>query len=123
VEKVVDTFIKLVRPTDELCHACVWELIVKPLVSPWVGNGRGYPTEQAKDPDPTGERFLRAISAADWIKNQPDRAPAETETEKWMRTSEAYDAFTDVLLARLYEADPANGHGIGRKDMTQPGVP
>ena len=105
-KKVVDTFIKLVRPTDELCHACVWELIVKPLVSSRVGHGRGYEPMQAEDPDPTGERFLRVITAAEYMKDRPQRAPAETETEKWMRTSEAYDAFTDVLLKRLEDQQP-----------------
>jgi hypothetical protein len=43
-----------------------------------------------------------------------DRIPAETETEKWLRSSEAWDAVTRPLLARLYEADPANGCGIRR---------
>ncbi len=29
-------------------------------------------------------------------------------------SSEAWDAFTDVLMKRLYEYDPANGCRVGR---------
>lgn len=36
------------------------------------------------------------------------------ESEPWLRTSEAFDVVTDRWLARLDEADPANGHGMGR---------
>ena len=44
------------------------------------------------------------------------RKPSEptTENERWLRTTEAWDAFTNVLLERLEKADPGNGHGIGR---------
>lgn len=114
VVRVVDTFIQFVRPTDEMCHGCVWEVMVKPLVSPLVGFGRGYPPKIAKDPNPSGELELVFRSAADLLREPDPRIPAESQTEKWLRTSEAFDAFTDPLLARLYEADPANGCGIKR---------
>jgi hypothetical protein len=112
VDRVVTTFIKLVRPTDELCHGCIWDLMIKPLVRPWIGNGRGYMPKQAKDPDPEAPAW-QIIPASEIMMEAPVRA--ETETEKWLRTSQAWDGFTRVLLERLEEADPANGHGIGRK--------
>lgn len=36
------------------------------------------------------------------------------ETEPWLRTSEAFDVVTDRWLAMLDDADPGNGHGMGR---------
>lgn len=38
---------------------------------------------------------------------------ATTDTEKWMRTSEAFDVVTDKWIDRLEKADPGNGHGLG----------
>lgn len=103
VSQLVDVLRLLVRPTDEMCHGCIWEAIVKPLVRPWVGWGRGYPPKSAQDPDPTGERWLRVTSAAELMREADPRIPAETETEKWLRTSEAWNAVTKVLIDRLYE--------------------
>jgi hypothetical protein len=117
VVRVVDALIQFVRPTDEMCHGCLWEVMVKPLTSPLVGYGRGYPPTSAKDPDPSGELELVFQSAADLLREPDPRIPAETQTEKWLRTSEAFDAFTDPLLKRLYEADPANGCGIKRVQL------
>jgi hypothetical protein len=113
VVRVVDALIQFVRPTDEMCHGCIWELMVKPLTSPLLGWGRGYLPKSAKDPDPD-EKWPRFINAAEYMRQPDPRIPAETETEKWLRTSEAWDAFTDVLIGRLYEADPANGCDISR---------
>jgi hypothetical protein len=113
VVRVVDALIQFVRPTDELCHGCVWEVMVKPLTSPLIGWGRGYPPRQAKDPDPA-ETWPRFYRAADLMREGDPRIPATAETEKWLRSSEAWDAFTDVLIGRLYEADPANGCDIKR---------
>jgi hypothetical protein len=42
------------------------------------------------------------------------RPLADTDTERWMREQEAYDAVTNTLLARLWDADPGTGCGIGR---------
>ncbi len=120
VVRVVDALCVLVRPTDRLCHGCVWETIVKPLVSPLIGWGRGYPSKPASDPDPDNPSGLRIISGSEMLAAyeaaQVTRTPATTDTEKWLRTPEAYDAFTDMLLDRLERADPANGHGIGRHE-------
>jgi hypothetical protein len=118
VVRVVDALCALVRPSDLLCHGCVWETIVKPLVSPLVGWRRGYPPEVAADPDsdkPSGFRMITGGEMLDAYRaHEATRVSATTDTEKWLRTSEAFDAFTNVLLDRLERADPANGHGIGR---------
>lgn len=114
--RVVDALCALVRADDYLCHACVWESIVKPLVDPWVGWDRGYLPQQASDaPRDTWE----PINLTDYLKHTRDdrKLPADTDTERWLRTSEAFDAFTGVLIDRLYAADPGNGHGIGRQHM------
>ncbi len=57
-----------------LCDRCAWSGIVKPLVSPPIGHERGYPTAEARD------------------------------TERWLRTPEAWDAVTSVWLERLQAA-------------------
>jgi hypothetical protein len=113
VVRVVDALIQFVRPTDEMCYGCLWTGMIKPLTSPWLGYGRGYVPESAKDPDPATDFPRLVVTPASEIMM---RAPtkAETDTEKWLRSSEAWDAFTKVLIDRLYEADPANGCGIKR---------
>lgn len=109
---IVEVLRQLVRPTDRLCHGCLWESIIKPMVRPYLGYGRGYPPKSAKDPNP--DRAWEIISAAEMWARGDTGLPAETETEKWLRTSEVWDAFTDVLMTRLYEYDPANGCRVGR---------
>jgi hypothetical protein len=110
--RLVDALCALVRPTDRMCSGCVWESIVKPLVVPLVGWGGGYMPEQATD----NPRALRecVFTRSDLAALEARRIPATTDTEAWLRTSQAYDAFTDEPLARLKAADPANDHGIGR---------
>lgn len=111
--RVVDALTALVRPDDELCHGCVWELILKKIVTPYVGWERGYPPEEAADPNPDGSSWLpQPIDLAALMAQEDARPEPTTETERWLRTSEAYDGFTSVLLSRLYDADPANGCGI-----------
>jgi hypothetical protein len=134
IVRLVEALVDLRRPSDRLCAGCVWETIVKPLVSPLVGWGRGYPPEQAKDRDSWQPRRLRVtraseirprsrhvdltpylVDARQLLDEDDDQLPATSETERWLRTSEAYDAVTGRLLAKLDQADPGNGHGIGRK--------
>lgn len=129
IVRLVDALCALVGPEDEMCAGCVWEGIVKPLVTPLVGWERGYIEEEAKDPDPEPEpaddeeaaaralfNFKSRLRTAAEIMAEPEqsRTPATTDTERWLRSPMAYDAVTNVLLDRLNEADPANGHGIGR---------
>lgn len=110
----VDALIELVRPGDTMCSGCVWDAIVKPLAIPLIGWERGYPPDTAKDPSPDGG--WRMLSGGDLMAEyeeaQQRLAPATTDTEKWLRTSEAWDAFTGALIDRLHTADPGNGHGI-----------
>jgi hypothetical protein len=54
VVRVVSALTEFVRPTDELCYGCTWETMIKPLISPLIGWGRGYPPKSAKDPRPEG---------------------------------------------------------------------
>lgn len=98
VVKVVDALLLLDEDKSEnLDH---WG-IIKPLIVPWVGFGRGYVPSEASDVVNTPSK-PKVRSFTDFLDEPgPARVPATTKTEKWMRTSEAYDAFTDVLLARL----------------------
>ena len=106
---VVDALCAFVRPDDRMCAGCVWGRIVKPLTTPLIGWSRGYPPEDAPDvrPDSWEPVNLEAVLAK--LDQRPEPT---TDTERWMRSSEAFDAFTDVLLAKLDAADPANGHGV-----------
>lgn len=87
--------------------------MIKPLISPLIGWGRGYPPKSAKDPRPEGVSW-EIVNLGDVLREADPKVPAETNTEEWLRTSEPYSGFTTVLLNRLYEADPANGCGIRR---------
>src|SRR5262245_55227459 len=49
VVAVVDALCTLVRPTDRLCYGCTWDDIVKPLVMPLLGWGRGRVPEEVPD--------------------------------------------------------------------------
>lgn len=113
IAATADALLELVRPTDTMCGGCVWDGIVKPLVTPLIGWERGYPPKPAPDP---GESTWRLISGSDWAAEfeevEKTRVPATTDTEKWLRTSDAWDAFCGELIRRLNDADPGNGHGI-----------
>lgn len=109
---VVDALTALVRPDDRLCASCVWELILKPLVSPLIGWERGYPPLSAADPT---SGLPQPVRLSELLAEPSERRrPASTDTERWLRSNEAWDGFTDPLLRRLDDADPGNGHGIGR---------
>ena len=112
IDDVVDALCAVVRPSDTLCAGCVWEAIIKPLARPLVGWERGYPPDQAEDPETS--LALRITSAAELTAQVANRVPAATDTERWMRTSEAYDAVTDAWFHRLHMADPGHGHGMAR---------
>ena|SRR5215217_6829315 len=88
-------------------------------LSPWscslVGWERGDLPDQAQDPQPGGSwqpvdlgPYLTALREGT-AKTEP-----KTETERWLRSGEAWQAVSGHLLARLEQADPGNGHGIGR---------
>lgn len=95
------------------CSSCIWERIVKPLATPLVGWERGYPASEAKDPT-SGLAVVDLGPALKWLdERDAHRTPATTETERWLRSQEAWDAVTGEWISRLYEADPGAGHGIG----------
>lgn len=117
VDAVVDTLCARVRPEDRLCAGCAWENIVKPLASPLIGWERGVPRPDALDADANLADQLRArMTTGDKFifGNRPPEPT--TDTERWLRSSEAWDAVTKVWLARLDAADPGNDHGTGRRE-------
>jgi hypothetical protein len=115
--RMVNALCVLVRPSDSMCSGCIWESILKPLVEPMVGWGRGYPPKSAKDPVPYAEWGVYSAAELVAYADLPEhsRIPATTETERWLRSSAAYDGFTRPLIAQLQEADPAHGCGIHRR--------
>ncbi|MFD8948540.1 hypothetical protein ACFV0B_06765 [Streptomyces xanthophaeus] len=119
VVNIVTALTALVRPTDTMCGGCVWDEIVKPLALPLIGWERGYPPKVAPDP---GTATWLLITGGDWAKKweeaEKTRTPATTDTEKWLRTSEAWDSVCGELIRRLNDADPANGHGIHHNRKT-----
>lgn len=67
VDDLVTALCTLVRRTDMMCHGCVWETVVKPLITPLVGWGRGYPKRQAKDPEESWKR----VDLAEYVPAAP----------------------------------------------------
>lgn len=128
LDRLVDALCALVRPDDRLCAGCTWEGIVKPLASALVGWERGAPRTASTPADTLGLRPVGDIAAevdlADQLRAQiihgdqilgvPHAPEPANDTERWLRSHEAWDAVTNVWLARLEAADPGTGHGIGR---------
>ncbi|WP_019072389.1 hypothetical protein [Streptomyces hokutonensis] len=114
--QLVTALCQFVRPADTMCGGCAWDALVKPLATPLIGWERGYKPEAAKDPDP--DRAWRIYTGGEWLAGwkeaEQDRTPASTDTEQWLRTSEAWDAYCGELIRQLNAADPAHGHGIQR---------
>ena len=103
VVRVVDALLLI---DDEKGDELDYWSIIKPLIVPWLGHQRG--TVPVNAPDEPTSATLKVKSAGELARtNWPRPVPATTETEKWLRSEEAYDAFTDVLLARL--GYPTNG--------------
>jgi hypothetical protein len=119
IVQLVKALCTLARPTDRMCDCCVWDLILKPLAKPWLGLNRGKLPEQATDDPPwiirPPVRLGEVIGPADsLILSNARGIPATTETETWLRTPEAHDAFTKELRRQLCAAGPRNGHGISK---------
>lgn len=97
VVKVVDALLLIDdEKGDGLDH---WG-IIKPLIVPWLGYQRGTVPVNAQDAPTSATPKVKSVGELART-NLPRPVPATTETEKWLRSEEAYDAFTDVLLARL----------------------
>lgn len=120
LEAAVYVIAQTARPDEPFCPGCLWEEILKPLVTPIVGWERGAPRQQARDAAPPG--VFEAPTALNLSDLETPDIPAPTsDTEKWLRTSEPFDAVTDKWLADLDAAGTAvraaPGHGIpGRAD-------
>jgi hypothetical protein len=106
------------------CAGCAWTRIIKPLALPLVGWERGRSAIEARDPGsswaeidltpyldrpPLRDRLLTQDQLAEL---EPPRSTATTETERWLRSQEAWDVVTRAWMARLQEADPGLGHGL-----------
>lgn len=100
LDKLVYTLCISLSPSGARCAGCIWEQIVKPLSSHFVGWGRGD--------NPIIRDGSEGIRRLEDVPAKP-RETGLTETEMWLRSSEAYDAVTDVWLARLESADPGMG--------------
>lgn len=117
LDHMVSALCAAARTTDgPACSACTWERLVKPLVMPLLGWQRGLPQLAALDPRQPGQP-LHVVGISELMARMDEqgarRTPATTDTERWLRSQEAWDAVTGAWLARLYDADPAAGHGIG----------
>lgn len=110
IEALVD-LLCAIAPTDRpFCCGCIWETILKPLVSPLVGWERGYPPGQAADPDPD-KRSWQPIDLSAAIAALDSRPKPATATEAWLRTEDAYNAVTHRWLTQLDHAGTGRGHG------------
>lgn len=114
LDLAVRTMAALVRPGDRMCSGCAWSRIVKPLARPLIGNERGTVPTNAKDRRRGDDGWSMSVIPASLLKG-PDMTPADTATERWLRSMEAWDAVTGTWLRLLQAADPTNGHGIGRR--------
>lgn len=93
-----------------------WSNLVKPLITPHLGVMRGYGVENASNPsrpDLTSEEMQAHLLA--YLGNQENmattaermkkyRLPATNGTEEWLRTSEAWDAVTQVWIRKMQDA-------------------
>src|SRR4051794_41812555 len=95
VDHLVTTMCTFVRPSDSLCHGCAWKRMVKPLVTRLVGWERGM-AYTAHDPDPDDGATLKVVNLGALMDEHDQaaahRPPADTDTERWMRGQEAYNA-------------------------------
>jgi hypothetical protein len=109
IDKVVRALATL-APTDQpMCADCVWTTVLRPLVRPWLGWGRGRTPEQAADESGQSSRVVDLKTFLDEPDTRPEPA---SETERWLRDSQAWDAVTSRWREVLERADPGLGHGI-----------
>ena len=109
IDKVVRALAAL-APTDQpMCADCVWTSVLKPLVRPWLGWSRGKPPEQAADESDHSPPVVGLKTFLDEPDTRPEPA---SETERWLRGSQAWDAVTSRWMEVLERADPGLGHGV-----------
>lgn len=108
VEAMVRALVAL-APTDEpFCSGCLWSGVLKPLARPLVGWDRARPRLDAQPKRPGSSWTPVDLAPVLALPGPPEPSTAE---EAWLRTTEAFDAVTDPLLALLDDADPALGCG------------
>lgn len=98
---------RFIEEDDTFCAECYWE-VFKPLVTPVLGWGRGYPPHHEKEP--SDDSSFIPVDLSQIEAREPDIPTSEFEA--WLRTHEAYDLVTDHWLTKLRAIDPANGHGF-----------
>ena len=87
-------------------HFCTtdhWLDWVKPILSQFVGWNRG---KQALEPEPSADPDARLFTFVD-IANMPKapRPEAETDAERWLRTSTAYSLVYETLYELMPDCD------------------
>lgn len=111
IETMVETMCALApseRSGKPFCAGCIWENILKPLATWWIGECRQYLPKTRPDEYTTG----LVSKASD--TGMPRLRPGGSEIEEWLRSAEAWDTVTDRWLAWLEDADPGNGCGLPR---------
>jgi hypothetical protein len=100
ISTLVDQAVRGVTEDDQ--HWCANDFFVrniKPLMSMLVGDDRGYPVEEAHDPDQKPE----FRTAGDFLSDSHVAylRPATTAYERMLRTSEAYDTALTHVYSKL----------------------
>lgn len=118
--RAVDALVRVLAATAPapesdapMCSGCVWEHIVKPLTTPVLGWSRARPHRDVRPPSADPFEVVDIAQVMSEAHDNP-KPPPTNDLERWLRTSEAFDVVTDVWLALLHDADPANGHGLPR---------
>jgi hypothetical protein len=103
LDELVDRAVAGVRESDRWCANRFFGDNVKPLLYLVVGDGRGYPVDEAANPD---DQELKVMSFRELLEEGEQeerfRRPASNAYERMLRTSEAWDA----ACTRLYDKLP-----------------
>ncbi|MHA7264101.1 hypothetical protein ACX80W_12960 [Arthrobacter sp. TMN-37] len=101
---------------DGLASNEAWLNLVTPLITPYLGMSRGHGVKNADNVSradrTTGEELMDLLADLEDLSSQSKakekmhkyRLPATNSTEEWLRTSEAWDAVTQVWIRRMQDA-------------------
>lgn len=109
INNMVRVFVALAPKNQPMCTDCIWGTILKPMVYPLLGWGRGLAPESAEDMS-----FSLMFTGEDFANIKDKHTEATTKTERWLRSSDAYDLVTDRWLEMLTKVDPGLGCGYPR---------
>lgn len=101
VEQMVDWAVKYLPDSADYWCANRFMGHVKAILDHFVGMGRGYPVEEAKNP---ADREIKVKTLDAFLAEHDDDEflrPATTVQESLLRSSEAYDAVHSHLYAKL----------------------